>query len=192
MLPLMPDWMYGFVDPAWWPDRPREFWVVQVNVLPLAANASPFILAAGNPSPSSRREIVFSKRADTLVFGGQALVTTEDNLTIFEPLSGTVSQTLVRMSDPSASIVYSDSFTGSVRDVGFVPLENLFSCYKAKPARRPAVWPMPVHVKKGASLRFEFINTNAAAAHNMRLTFWCGLIEAAQLIAERQVEVATT
>lgn len=187
MLPIMPDWLYGFVNPDWWPDRPREFFIVQVNVLPLAANASPFVLVAGNPSPSSRREIVFSKKADALVFGCQALVTTTNNLTIFEPLAATVSQTLVRVSDPSASIVYTDSFNGNTRDTGFVPMENFFSCYKAKPAQRPAFWPMPIHVKKGASLRFEFINTNPATAHNMRLSFWCALIEAQAPVAERQV-----
>jgi hypothetical protein len=184
MLPLMPDWLYPFVNPDWWPNRPREFFIVQVNVLPIAANASPFILVAGNPDPSSRREIVFSKRADTLVWGCQALVTTTNNLTIIEPLSGTPSMKLVRISDPSSSIVYTSSVNGNTEGTGFVPFDNIFSAQPAGPAQRPNLWPMPIHVRKGAALRFEFINLNTAAAHNIRLSFWCALIEAARLPTE--------
>lgn len=161
---LMPDWLYGFVPPEWWPDRPREpmFW--GVNLLP--------ILGGENTSI----EMVFDKRRDVLVWGGCCLVTNTDGITINAPVSGTFSTILIRLHNPAAAIRFSDgTVVGTGNVPGFVPLESLFSSWQFN-ALRSIFWPMPIPIPKGGSLMMDLINMNGAANKHLRFTFWTSLM----------------
>lgn len=159
----LPDWLYGLVPPDWWPNRPRETFFAAVNTLPVGAGLT------------VSTEVVFPKKVDTLVFGGIMHVVTTNEVTILCPLSGPFSQKLVRLFNPAANILYTQSFNRSTPDVGFVPAENLFAVWQ-KPGDRPVYWPIPIPVERGGSLQMDIQNLNGAQAHNVRVTFLCGLM----------------
>lgn len=159
----LPDWYYGLVPPGWWPDRPREAYFNSINILPIAANQT------------VTAELTFPKKVDSLVFGAVAFVTTVNDQTIICPLSGPCTQKTVRMKNPAGNITYSETFTGSVRDTGFVPFENLFGVYQ-RPGDRPVFWPVPIPVVRGGSLQMDIVNLNNAQDHNVRITFYCALM----------------
>lgn len=164
---LLPDWLYGFVPPEWWPDRPREpmFWGTEL--LPIDFGESTFL------------EMIFDKKRDVLVWGGCALVTNTDDVTINAPLTGTFSSILIRLKNPAADIVYSaGNAIGAPalgNSPGFAPLESLFSAWQFM-ARRPIYWPIPIPVPKGGSLQMDLINMNAGAQKHLRFTFWTSLM----------------
>lgn len=161
---LMPDWLYGFVPPEWWPDRPREAMFWGVNLLPLDASGFDTL------------EMVFDKRRDVLVWGGCCLVTNTDGVTINAPVAGTFSTILVRLKNPAGNVVFSDgNVVGAGNVPGFVPLESLFSVWQFT-ARRPVFWPIPIPMPKGGSLLMDLINMNVAATKQLRFTFWTSLM----------------
>lgn len=186
---LIPDWFYAMVPPGWWPDRPRDFFVYTLNVIPLPAGATPF--GSDAQRVNTTQEIVFSKVADTLVFGGTALVTTTNGLTVIggaplDAAKGRGSLKLIKLFDPARNVVYTTtrafvspgaaaSDERGTRDAGFVALDNLLSTARA-PAGRPAIWPIPIAVRKGAALTAQLVNLNLAAAHHMRISFWCAAV----------------
>lgn len=164
---LMPDWLYSFVPPEWWPDRPREpmFW--GISLLPSSGAAAIETL-----------EMVFDKRRDVLVWGGCCLVTDSTQTLIFSPNSGTNSQFLVRLRNPSGAVDYSDGRVISPGNPpnppGFMPLENLFSVWQFT-AKRPVFWPIPIPMPKGASLAMDLIDVNPTNKF-LRFTFWTSLM----------------
>ena len=157
-----PDWLIGMVPPSWWPDRPREVMFYGVNLLPVVG-------------PDSV-EMVFDKRRDVLVWGGCVLVTDSAGTGIFDPISGTNTQLLVRMRNPAGNIVFSSgTVVGSGNEPGFMPLENLFSAWH-NVARRPAYWPIPIPIPKGGSLAMDLIDVNPGGSKFVRFTFWVSLM----------------
>src|SRR2546421_61910 len=131
---VLPDWFFGLVPPGWLPDRPREFLIFTQNILPLSAVVN----------AQTRRELVFSKRNDTLVFGGTALVSSLDNHTIVRQRSGIISGLRATLVNPGGDEAYTSDF---------VPLENLFTASSVAfggagvidaGAQLPALWPIPI------------------------------------------------
>lgn len=152
----IPDFLYGFVPPEWWPDKPRDYFTRTLNLLPLAA---------GGVETSS---VVFSKTLHTLVFAGIALVTATDDLTELWPLGqplNTTSRKLVFLETPAAQARHSSHP---------LPLDNLFGS-----AAKPAFWPIPLPVQRGAALQVT-VRDLEATARNVRLTFVCGVIDPLQ------------
>lgn len=183
---LVPNWYYALVPPGWWPERPREFFVYTLNVVPLPAAATPF--GSDAQRVNTTQEVVFSKRADTLVIGGCALVTTTNGFTVIEGAEeGTGSQILAKLYDPATDSVYTvtsavvtpggvASDERGARNLGFVALENLLAAGKGQPGQRPAIWPIPIAVRRGASLVMQFVNLNGGAARHLRISFWCATL----------------
>lgn len=162
----LPDWMYGFCPPEWWPDRPREIFFFGVNLLPLAAGASDTV------------EVVFDKKRDVLVWGGTALVGNTTGTLIDCPVSGTFTSILCRLRNPAGNRLYSDGTVIPAPPAnvpGFVPLENLFSVWQFL-ALRPAYWPIPIPIAKGGSLMMDLINMNGGANKDVRFTFWTSIM----------------
>ena len=159
----LPDWLYGFVPPDWWPNRPRETFFTSISALPV------------NAGTTVTTEIVFPKRVDALVFGGTLLVTTTNEVTVLCPLSGLWSEKLIRLRNPAGNIVYTQSFNRSTPDTGFVPAENLFAVWQS-PAQRPVFWPMPIPVPRGGSLQMDVQDVGGVQNHNCRFTLYCALM----------------
>lgn len=165
---MLPNWYYGFLPSDLWPDRPREFFITELDLIPLTA---------GVVTP---REVVFSKRTDVIVFGGCAIITTADDVSLFNPRSGTCSQCLVSMYNAAGNEVYTPlDATG----LPVVPLEHLFSMwgwhiggqFVNAGAKQPAYWTQPVIVRKGGALTLGLRNVGAGNNH-LRLGFWIGLM----------------
>lgn len=173
MLQYMPDWFYGMVPPDWWPDRPRGTWGSVINV-----DTSTWTGTFTN------LEMIFDKRHDVLIFGGCCLVTASDGVSLFAPVSGTSSQTLVRLTNPAASRKYSDGnvIPANTNQTGFVPLENMFSAWNFL-GRRPAYWPIPIPVARGGSLLIELQNLNAPGGKAARFCFYTAIIYEAGEVA---------
>lgn len=180
---IRPDWFYGLIQPpGWLPDRPREPYFVEQDVLNIAANTT------------AVKDTIFSKQYDVLVFGGVALVSLETGVAfgaqqIVVPRNNaagaTPSQKLVRLSQPSAQKTFMERFSNigpggsSIRDTGFVPLENIFSSWQSvygTPGQEPVFWPIPIPVSRGASLLVETQNLSQTQTHSVRYTFLCALI----------------
>jgi hypothetical protein len=163
----LPDWLYGFVPPSWWPARPRDFFGYTLNVLPIAANAT------------VTRSVVFSKRLHSLVFGARALVTSTDDATVLQPAAGTPPLKTIRLANAAGNEVY-----GSHP----VPIENLCGCGGMGAAAgtrwegqfgNPSYWPVPLAVPKGADLQVIMVNLHTAQAHNVRITFYVAVLDTA-------------
>jgi len=172
MFQYLPDWLYPFHPPDWWPNRPRETYFLGLNELPIGAGVT-----------LSAIEVPFPKKVDALVFGGMLLVTNTTNDSVNCPLSGAFSQILVRLRNPAGNIVYTQSFNQSTPDTGFVPAENIFSIWQC-PGQRPVYWPAPICVPKGGSLQMDAQSLSGINL-NLRFTFLCGLV-----YNEEQREVA--
>ena len=166
----LPDWMYGLAPPLWWPAAARDFFGYTLTMLDL----QPSGFAGGRVT----RSVAFSKRLDALVFGGKYLETTTDDLTAIQPATGTGSCLLVQLGNPAGADVYSSDP---------VPIENLFGgaalgsgTVGTRPFSmgQPAVWPIPIPVRRGSELLVTVQNTNAggAATRNLRITFYVALI----------------
>lgn len=173
MLRPLPNWFHGLLPGSLWPDRPREFYAYTLNLIPLAAGAT------------ITTDVVFSKKTDSLIFGGAAIRTDTTGSSIFNPRSGTYVRAQIQLSNSAASELYTD---------GQVPFENLFSSW-ANPimgsagfvnagAKLPALWPQPIYVQKGGALSL-LITDQAATASHFRFTFWGCL-----LYQQNEVEVA--
>lgn len=188
MMPLLPNWFYAQLPRGWWPDRPREFYCYQMNVIP-------FSTAFGSVFS---KEIVFSKRSDALVFGAQGLATVVPafgfNPSVVNPISGASVALAVDLSNPSAHEQYTQPIVISSvgGSVGGVPWESIFSQWgqvgpiqvNSAPARTPGLWPIPIAVKKGGSLLLSLTSIRNPLALNMwlRLTFWaCLLYDSAEI-----------
>lgn len=164
MLQMLPNWFYGLLPGDLWPDRPREFYAYTVSVIPLAAGATnvPF-------------SVVFSKKTDSIIFGGHVIRTSVDGATMFNPRGGVSSRALVQLSNAAGNEVYTD---------GAVPLENLFSVwgpivgkggFSNTPAKLPNYWPIPIVVRKGGELTLALSDLAATASH-FRFTFYGALV----------------
>ncbi len=170
MLRPLPNWYYGLLPENLWPDRPREFYSYTLNVIPLAAGAT------------INADVVFSKKTDSLIFGGAVIRTTPAGDSIFNPRSGTFVRALVQLSNSASNELFtdrSDPFNG----LG-VPIENLFAAWGPimpghgfvnAGARLPVFWPIPIYVPKGGALSLKLSDLAATASH-FRFTFWGGLI----------------
>lgn len=166
---MLPNWYHGFLPSDLWPDRPREFYISELDVIPLAATPTITI-----------REVVFSKRTDVIVFGGAAIMTGDTGVGLFNPRSGTNSQCLAHMYNAAGNEVYTPlDATGQPT----VPLENLFSMwgwhvggqFVNMGAKQPAYWTQPIVVRKGGALTLNLRSLSATANH-LRLGFWIGLM----------------
>jgi hypothetical protein len=162
MIRYIPDWLYPFCPPDWWPNRPREPYFLGLNTLAIVAGSTVTI------------EVPFPKKVNALVFGGQVLVTSTNDVSVNCPLSGPWSQILVKLRNPAGNQLYSMSFNQNAPDVGFVPAENMFGVWQ-DPAQRPVYWPMPIPVPKGGSLQMD-VQSVSAVNLNTRFTFYCALI----------------
>jgi hypothetical protein len=161
----LPDWLYGFVPPSWWPSQPRDFFGYTLNILPIAA------------SGTVTRSVVFSKRLHSLVFGGIAFVTTTADDAIVQPAGGTPPDKLVTLASPAGQEVFSS---------GPVPIENLFGGFgygtgagpRAYQGHQAGFWPIPIPVQRGGDLQVIVVNLNTAQAHNVRITFYVAVLAA--------------
>lgn len=182
MMPLLPNWFYAQLPKGWWPDRPREFYCYQTNIIP-------FNTAFGT---IFQKELVFSKRSDAVIFGAQGLVTTVPALgfapAVVNPQSGATVALAVALSNPSADEQYTlpivISATGG-QVSGGVPWESIFSQWGSTggpiisaPARQPCYWPIPIPVRKGGSLLLSLTSIRNPLPVNLwiRLTFWACLL----------------
>lgn len=163
MLRPLPNWFYGLLPPDLWPDRPREFYSYTLNIIPLAAGAT------------ISTDVVFSKKTDSIIFGGAMIRTPATGDTLFNPRSGVFSRAVAQLSNSAANELYTD---------GQVPLENLFAVWGPilpghgfvnAGAKLPAFWPLPIYVPKGGALTLRITDLAAAASH-FRFTFWGGLL----------------
>lgn len=165
MRQMLPDWFVHLVPPGWMPDRAREFYVFTQNVLPIPA--------AGTIT----KELVLSKKYDVLVFAATGLVTDTTGTNIADPNGGIWSQKLVKLVNPAGNEIYM---------LDSVPFETVFSTWTGfaplggglvqSPAMMPNLFPVPISVHKGGSLQMLVQNLNGAAAHWLRLSFWCALL----------------
>jgi hypothetical protein len=164
----LPDWLYGWCPPSWWPNRPRDFYSYTLNVLPVNANNEVI------------RSVVFSKRFHSLVFGGTALVTDLSDANIVQPTGGTPPLKLVRLANPAGN----ETFTGGQQG-GYVPIENVFGVEgygnnvgpRAYTGSQAAIWPIPIAMARGSELQVGVINMNLGGNQNVRITFYVALIE---------------
>lgn len=170
MLQLLPNWLYGFVPPDWWPDKPREMYFYTLVIGPI----QPF-------ADVQTFNQVFSTQAETLVFGGSALVTTNTNDVIHAPLSGSFARFAARLRNPAGNITYSGGTVGAVGGAlpGFVPFESLFSPWQHC-AKRAALWPIPIPVPKAGALLLDLQNFHNTVVR-VRITYAC-----ANLYPERE------
>lgn len=159
MLRPLPNWFHGLLPGSLWPDRPREFYAYTLNVIPLVAGAT------------LTTDVVFSKKTDTIIFGGMLLRTTVTGDTFFSPRSGTYVRAQIQLSNSAAAELYTD---------GQIPAENLFGCwgpimgpagFANAGAKLPALWPQPIYVRKGGALSMLMTDQAATASH-FRVTFW--------------------
>lgn len=161
----LPDWFRGqTVPPTWWPGRPRTFYGYTLTML-----APPVFFTRG---------VTFSKRTDALVFGGVAAVWNSTDTLNIEPSTGSGPNELIRLSNPAGNEVFTSDF---------VPIESLFTCAAdgkgpsrvegmAQAAGLPALWPVPIAVRRGGELQVSMIHLNTASVPNVRITFWVALI----------------
>jgi hypothetical protein len=182
MLPLLPNWYYAQLPRGWWPDRPREFYCYQLNVIPFS---TPF-------GTTFQKEIVFSKRSDAMIFGAQGLVTTVPafgaQMASINPQTGASVALAVALANPSADIQYTSpiAISSNGGQVGGVPWESIFSQWgyagiggiASNPAQMPCFWPVPVPVLRGGSLLLSLTSIRNPLPANfwIRLTFWCCLL----------------
>lgn len=171
MLTVLPDWFVKLVPPGYLHGRAREFYNYTLNQIP-------FSTAFGS---SQAIEVVFSKKNDSLIFGGQCLVTAIPALgappTINGPQANSTTQLLAKLGNPAGDEVYTSDF---------VPLESLFSAWggvgtaqavNQVPASQPAIWPVPIPVKRGGSLLLTLTSArNPTFSSWVRLTFWGALL----------------
>lgn len=164
MLQMLPNWFYGMLPADLWPDRPREFYCYTLSLVPLTAGAT-----------NQTFGVVFSKKTDTVIFGGSVIRTPTDGLTLFNPRAGVFSRATVQLSNSAGNEVYTD---------GNVPLENIFGVwgpllpgagFVGIPAKLPVVWPIPIVVRKGGELTMRLTDL-AATASWFRFTFYGALI----------------
>lgn len=165
MLQMLPNWYYGFLPADLWPNQPREFYAYTTSIIPLAAGATNQVIS-----------LVFSKKTDSLIFGGHVIRTTTDGVTLFGPRSNAASQASVQLRNDAAGEVYTD---------GNVPLENLFSMYGpavmgssgviSEPCKLPCYWPLPITIRKGGELTMRLTDLNATQSW-FRFTFYGALI----------------
>lgn len=170
-----PNWYLGFLPASWWPSQPRAFYAYTLNILP--------VLAGGEVV----RSVTFSKRVNSLVFGGHYLVTTTDDLLLIEPATGTPPTKLVSLGNPAGNEVFT---VGGPGNRGLVPIENLFGGEQAATTAGArvwgqghglgAIWPCPIRVQRGADLQVRVRNLNGAANHNVRITFYVAVVAVAQ------------
>lgn len=165
---MLPNWYHGFLPSDLWPDRPREFFITELDVIPLAA------------SVVTPREIVFSKRTDVIVFGGCVIITDTAGAVLNNPRSGVFSRCLVSMYNAAGNEVYTPlDNTG----LPVVPLEHLFAMwgwhvggqFVNMGAKQPAYWTQPVVVRKGGALTLNLLDLSGTVRH-LRLGFWIGLM----------------
>jgi len=170
MLRPLPNWFYGLLPESLWPDRPREFYNYTLNIIPLAAGATAVV------------DVVFSKKTDTLIFGGAMIRTSTDGVSIFNPRSGGAIRALIQMSNSASNELFTDR-SDPANGLG-VPMENLFASWGPilpghgfvnAGAKLPAFWPIPIYVPKGGALSLKISDLAATASH-FRFTFWGGLI----------------
>jgi len=162
---MLPDWLYGFVPPSWWPARPRYFLGYTLNILPAPQNAT------------VTRSVVFSKRLHSLVFGARAFVTNTTDDAIVMPATGTPPTKMVMLSSPASNQVYTSAP---------VPIESLCGTNgygtgvgpRAFQGAQPAYWPVPIAVPKGSDLQVILVNTGTGA-HNVRITFYVAVLDTA-------------
>lgn len=170
MLRPLPNWFHGLLPESLWPDRPREFYAYTLNLIPLAASAT------------ITTDVVFSKKTDSLIFGGTAIRTTPDGITLFNPLAGSAVRALIQLSNSAAAELYTEVQ---------VPFENLFSSWGPRMgpagfvnagAKLPAYWPQPIFVRRGGALSM-LITDQANTASHWRFTFWgCLLYEQSERV----------
>lgn len=149
----LPNWLAGMAPPDWWPDNPRDYFVRDLNFVPLGA------------SQQLVSSVMFSKTLHTLVFGGVASVFASDDQTAFWPLGQplqTGSRKSCLLEVPSEQEAYSNIP---------VPLDNLFGW-----AGKPRLWPIPIPVHRGAAMQVTLLDLGGAAT-NTRLSFLCAVIE---------------
>jgi hypothetical protein len=164
MLRMLPNWFYGMLPADLWPDQPREFYCYTLSLIPLTAGAQSFSL-------------VFSKKTDTLIFGGHVIRTESTApFNLINPRSGVSSRALVQLSNAAGNEVYTD---------GNVPLENIFSVWGPimgdagfvnVPAKLPCVWPLPITVRKGGELTMRLTDLAPGADSWFRFTFYGALV----------------
>lgn len=163
MLRPLPNWFYGLLPENLWPDRPREFYSYTLNIIPLAAGATANV------------DVVFSKKTDSIIFGGAVIRTPFTGDTIFNPRSGTFVRATVQMSNSASNELFTEAG---------VPIENLFASWGPvlpghgfvnAGAKLPAFWPIPITVPKGGALSLRITDLAATASH-FRFTFWGGLV----------------
>lgn len=164
----LPNWFYGFLPQGLWPNRPREYYMCSLDVLPIPAGTT------------VTREVVFSKKTDVVVFGGTLLRTTVAGDSIFNPRSGTFVRYLIHMFNAAANEQYTPL---DVDGTPVVPAENLFATWNAqvgnagfigRPAQLPVYWPQPIVIEKGGALTLV-IEDMAATSSHVRIAFWTGL-----------------
>lgn len=165
---MLPNWYYGFLPSDLWPDRPREFFITELDIIPLPA------------SVVTDREVVFSKRTDVIVFGGAAIVTTTDGVTLFNPRGGTYARIAVHMYNAAGNELYTEL---NAQGQPVVPIEHLFSVWGWHVGgqfvniggKSPTYWSQPIVVRKGGALTLSMLDL-AAAARWVRIGFWIGLM----------------
>src|SRR5712671_243376 len=104
MLRPLPNWFHGLLPGSLWPDRPREFYAYTLNLIPLAAGAT------------VTTDVVFSKKTDTIIFGGMLLRTTTTGDTFFSPRPG--ADSVVELGGGGTVHRWADSRRESVRLLG--------------------------------------------------------------------------
>lgn len=169
---MLPNWYHGFLPADLWPDRPREFYISELDMIPLQGAAGGQIV----------REVVFSKRTDVIVFGGAAIITDTTGVTLSNPIGGTFSQVFAHLFNSAGNEVYTElSASGQAQR----PLEHLFSMWGDRlgdagfvnmGAKQPIYWTQPIVVRKGGSLSLLLRDNNAGGARHLRLAFWIGLM----------------
>jgi hypothetical protein len=162
----LPDWLYGFVPPSWWPARPRDFFGYTLNILPAAANAT------------VTRSVVFSKRLHSLVWGARAFVTNTTDDAIVQPATGTPPDKTILLASPASNEVFSNVP---------VPIESLCGANgygvgagpRAYQGWQASLWPVPIAVPRGSDLQVILVNLNTAGSHNVRITFYVAVLDTA-------------
>jgi hypothetical protein len=168
MLQMLPNWYFGFLPESLWPNRPREFYIVSLDLLPVPAGAT------------VTKEVVFSKKTDVVVFGGSLLRTTAAGDSSFNPRSGTFVRYLCHMFNSSADETYTPL---DIDGTPVVPAENLFSTWNGPVgnagfvnmmAKQNVFWPQPIVILKGGALSLTLEDMAATASH-VRVSFMAGL-----------------
>ncbi len=164
----LPNWFHGFLPQGLWPNRPREYYMCSLDLLPVGAGAT------------VAKEVVFSKKTDVIVFGGTLLRTDTAGAAIFSPRSGTFVRYLCHLFNAAGGEQYTPL---DIDGTPVVPAENLFATWNAQvgnagfvnmPAKLPVYWPQPIVIEKGGALTLVLEDIAATASH-VRIAFWAGL-----------------